>query len=157
MSKATISRTEKIARIVEALDVTTIIEVQLMAARDHSVQLMKLANDDAKRAYEDSLTPETVAAIERANDALLKELVDLWDSEKLRSVFQAEYGHNMTDAELDEVLAYYTSPVGQKDVAASHLAIAHMTGYLVNSQQRAYPRLVKKHREHVERILRTLD
>lgn len=44
-----------------------------------------------------------------------RELVDSWSS---------HYGKDLTEAEIDKILAYYTSPIGQKDAKSSQAAMA---------------------------------
>lgn len=46
-----------------------------------------------------------------------KEVVDSWS---------ASYGKDLTEAEVDKILAYYMSPTGRKDIAASKAAMTEM-------------------------------
>ena len=56
-----------------------------------------------------------------------KELVDTW------STF---YGENLSESELDQVLAYYKSPVGRKDVIANQLAMPRFGEFMRTQQQK---------------------
>ena len=66
------------------------------------------------------------AEVDRFNQALAapwtaQEIVDLWAK---------SYGAHFTDAELDQLVAYYTSPLGKKDVAAAQAATPELSQQL---------------------------
>jgi len=156
MSNSEISdsaRKALVERIVKALDVATVLDVQLLAARDHGVQSMRIASEELRQGYEDLLTPEALAAIEQVNQDLIRELSDACDAGQLTRVFQEEYGHALGIEELEQIAEYHESPLGQKDVAASHLATAHMCGSFIRMHQSVAPQLHRTHRKRIEAIL----
>lgn len=114
---------EKIAKIIEAQGLTLMFQQQMDASKEAAGEIGRdLAGKILKEsgAPEGQQNPKVEQALRRymercATMISAKELVDTW------ATF---YGKNLSDAELDQVLAYYQSPVGRKDVLATQVAMA---------------------------------
>ena len=50
-----------------------------------------------------------------------------WGAKEIVEVWAKAYGSRFNDKELDGLLAYYKSPLGQKDVKASQAALPELT------------------------------
>jgi len=59
-------------------------------------------------------------------EAVLQRFLDrcaaMWKSDELLALWTKSYGTDLNDADLKQMLAYYKSPIGAKDVAAAKLA-----------------------------------
>jgi hypothetical protein len=60
-----------------------------------------------------------------------------FDQEDAARAWGRFYADNLTESDLDAILAYYRSPVGQKDVGASRAALAQVQHYMVEKRRAA--------------------
>jgi len=60
----------------------------------------------------------------------LHEMDSKYDQEQAVRAWGRYYSENVTEPELDAILAYYRSPAGQKDVSASRAALAQVQRYM---------------------------
>ncbi|MBK8816545.1 MAG: DUF2059 domain-containing protein [Methylococcaceae bacterium] len=58
-----------------------------------------------------------------------------WTAEEIVSVWSKYYGSKFTDSELDQLIAFYLSDIGQKDVQASKTAENEVTQYFQNENE----------------------
>lgn len=107
-------RQEKINKIFEAWDLHELIDMQVLAARAELVRSMKLAQDDLARRYGDALSDETVAKLAELHNDWAKAIADLLSAEQLTDWYVTAYTREMTDDDLDYILAHYSSPIGQR-------------------------------------------
>ncbi|MEJ7805598.1 MAG: DUF2059 domain-containing protein [Telluria sp.] len=115
------SKRAKISKLVAAQGLELMFQQQLDASKVAMIDLGK----NIVRSLADPKVPETEEQkriapvfnrfVARTGEMFsAKELVDSWAS---------HYGKNLTEAEIDKILAYYTSPIGQKDVKSSQAAM----------------------------------
>lgn len=120
------TKSAKIARIVEAQGLQQMFQAQmdqgLVTAREVGREVVRRMAQEAGMSQADAaakLEPVFQRYLERcATMFTAKELVDLWTD---------AYGRDLSERELDQILAYYRSPVGRKDVAASRSAMGGFT------------------------------
>ncbi len=58
-----------------------------------------------------------------------------WTAEQLVEVWAGYYGPKFSDRELDQLIAFYSSEVGQKDIAATKATLAEFTLHVQNKNQ----------------------
>ncbi len=75
--------------------------------------------------------PKFEAAFRRFSD----KAANLWTADDLLAVWTKNYGRNLSDSELDQILAYYQSPLGRKDIAAQQAALAGLSRALTSESQ----------------------
>jgi hypothetical protein len=63
--------------------------------------------------------------------------------EKMLEVWQEGYGESITDEELDMVLAYYRSSIGQKDLAAQRRGLERYQALVVASSEAYMKRIME--------------
>lgn len=129
------ARQAKISKIMEAQGLQQLFQQQL----DHSkAQARDLGKDLYRKMLSESgisdgqenpkLEQVFVQYIERCSTMFnAKEFVEIW------SRF---YGNNLSEAELDKILAYYKSPVGKKDVTASQAAMVGFSQVVSTESQK---------------------
>ncbi len=84
------------------------------------------------------VNPKQKAAFER----YLAGVSTLFTAKEITDAWRAAYGKDLSEQELQEVLRYYQSPVGRKDVAASKRAMTTYTTWMTQtSQARSAPLL----------------
>ena len=125
------SRTEKIEALMRAQGLLEMFQQQLdmgqrqseVEARSALDQMMSQLNPtDEFRARFDAAFHKFIAAVSNP-----------WSAQEIVSVWSGFYGDQFSDAELDELLQYYTSALGKKEVAASKLALVQFTEHFTNA------------------------
>src|SRR5205085_9458105 len=61
-----------------------------------------------------------------------------WTTEEAVAMYAKLYGEGVTEDELDKILEFYRSPLGQKDVAASHNAGPKWRAFLLQKNQEVF-------------------
>ncbi|MBS0422692.1 MAG: DUF2059 domain-containing protein [Proteobacteria bacterium] len=67
----------------------------------------------------------------------LHELDGKFDQEDAARAWERFYSENVTESDLDAILAYYRSPAGQADVSASRAALGRVQHYMVEKRSAA--------------------
>ena len=100
-----------------------------------------------------SLNPpaEAQAKFRLASDRFIAAVQAPWSAREVVAVWAREYGAQFSDDELDRLLAFYTSPLGQKEARASEAAMPKVTAYF---QQRYQPILQKATQDYVADLQR---
>ncbi len=70
-----------------------------------------------------------------ASNKFIEKLQGKWTAEEIVSVWSKYYGSKFTDSELDQLIAFYLSDIGQKDVQASKTAENEVTQYFQNENE----------------------
>jgi hypothetical protein len=65
--------------------------------------------------------------IEAAYIHYIERCSSLWTADELVEIWSGRYGKNLTDDDLTQILAYYQSAIGKKDVAATQAATIGFT------------------------------
>jgi len=116
------SRQAKIAQILEAQGLHQMFQQQLEQAKESAVEFGKdifrklLSEDGISESKENP-------ALEQVFAKYLERSAALFSAEELVATWSAFYGKDLSEADLDKILAYYKSPVGKKDVRASQAAM----------------------------------
>jgi hypothetical protein len=69
----------------------------------------------------------------------LHEVDGKYDQEEAVRAWGRYYSENVTETDLDAILAYYQSPAGQKDVSASRVALGQVQRYMREKHPQAAP------------------
>lgn len=67
------------------------------------------------------------ARFTEASDEFISAMHSPWTAREIVQTWSELYASQFTDSELDQLLAYYTSPLAQKEVAASRRALVQFT------------------------------
>ncbi|QNT25776.1 DUF2059 domain-containing protein [Ralstonia solanacearum] len=114
-------RTEKIQKLMQAQGLSQMLEQQMASSREFS------------RKQADRMATQVLAGMEpsadygkrfqRAVEALVADLQPSWGAGEMVAIWSQQFGTKFTDEELDQLIAFYTSPLGQKEVAATREAL----------------------------------
>jgi hypothetical protein len=85
--------------------------------------------------------------IEAAYNRFLDASQPAWTTEEAVERYAQLYGAGVTEDELDQIIAFYRSPVGMKDIAASQAAIPKWSEFLAQKDQAVF-------QKNFERFLR---
>jgi hypothetical protein len=126
-------RTEKIARLMEAQGLAQTFEQQMQMGRE---TCRKQADDMLSQMFSSlRITPEVEAKFRQAANDFVTAAQPSWTGKDIAEVWARYYGESFTDDELDQLLAYYTSPLAQKEVSASRTAIMQFTTHFQEQYQ----------------------
>lgn len=119
------TRQDKIAKIIEAQGLTQLIQQQLDQSKESASEMGK---DIAKKLLSESGVADGKQnpKVEQILRRYMERCAAMFSSKELVEIWATFYGKSLSDSELDQVLAYYQSPVGRKDVLATQVA---MTGF----------------------------
>ncbi len=114
---------EKIAKIIEAQGLTLMFQQQLDASKEAAGEI---GRNIAKKLLTESGAPEGQQSpkVEQAIRRYMERCATMISAKELVDTWATYYGKSLSDAELDQVLAYYQSPIGRKDVLATQVAMA---------------------------------
>lgn len=120
------SRKQKIQQIIEAQGLKQMFAAQLaqsqISATKYGENIYQKLTDGVSAP-----DPEKSAKFKAAFERFAASCSTLWSSEDLVGLWAEEYGKDLTEKDLDAILAYYRSPTGKKDVKASHAAAPAFT------------------------------
>jgi hypothetical protein len=116
-------RQEKISKIVEATGMLQMFQQQIDQSKAQ-------ASDFGKNLYRKMLSESGIAdgqqnpKIELVLTQYIERCTTMFTAKEFVETWSSFYGNNLSEAELDKILAYYKSPIGKKDVAATQTAMA---------------------------------
>lgn len=119
------SRRDKIAKIIEAQGLTQMFQQQMDESKETAGEMGK---DIAKKLLSESGAPEGLQnpKVEQVLRRYMERCAAMFSARELVDTWATFYGKSLSETELDQVLAYYQSTVGRKDVLATQVA---MTGF----------------------------
>ena len=121
------TRQDLVMRIAEAQGLTALFEQQIgqmrEAARANGAELLKQAR---AASGSDEPTAKERAAFERFS----AKAYSMFSSKELVSIWTKHYGAGLSVEDLRQILRYYQSPVGQKDVAANKQAMQPFSAWM---------------------------
>ena len=117
------ARQAKIAKVLEAQGVLQMFQQQIESSKSQ-------ASDIGENIYRQILIENGIKKgqenpkIEQVLTQYTERCSTLFTAEELTGIWSRFYGNDLSEKELDKILAYYKSPVGKKDVAASQAALS---------------------------------
>jgi hypothetical protein len=116
------ARQAKISEIIEAQGLLQMFQQQLDQSKAQ-------ASDLGKNLYRKMLSESGIndgqenPKLERIFTQYIERCSTMFTAKEFVETWSRFYGSNLSEAELEKILAYYKSPVGKKDVAASQAAM----------------------------------
>lgn len=120
-------RSTKIKALMEAQGLLQMWDQQMVMGRQQARAQAQQVLDQALASL--SPPPEFDARFRDAFDEYMKNMEAAWTAQDVVNVWAEKYGARFTDQELDGLVAYYTSPLGRKDVAATQAAMPEFMGH----------------------------
>lgn len=127
LNAAATDRTSKIQSLMELQGLLVMWDQQMAASRQYGEQQAQQMLDQITQ----SLIPsaEFEAKFRGTFEIYLAAVQSPWVAQDLVDVWADKYGSKFSDQELDELLVYYSSPLGKKDVAATQSAVPEFTDH----------------------------
>ncbi len=143
-------RNEKVKELMQAQGLVETFEQQLASGR---VQGREQANQMLAQML-NGLNPEPKyrARFTEAADEFIRALEPPWGAKEIVDIWSKYYGSQFTEAELDQLLAYYTSPLAQKEVGVSRKALAQFSRHFVEQYKPITEAAMAKYVERLQKI-----
>lgn len=135
----------------EVQGLLTIFENQLEMTKTNNEKIGKQALDQI--FSQTSPNEEFKARFTKAFNDYIHKIQAPWGAEEIVDAWADAYGKHFTDEELDLLVKFYTSPIGQKDVNASKLAVNEFT---LHFQKLGEPIFQKATQEYIDELKLTL-
>jgi hypothetical protein len=122
-------REEKIRQLMEAQGLLQTFEQQLELSRKQNQEQGRDMLDQFMAQL--NPTPEFSERFEKAFNSFMSKLETPWTAEEIVEVWAKHYGEHFSNAELDQLLSYYKSPLAQKEVIASRQALVGFSNHFM--------------------------
>lgn len=131
------SKTAKIAELLKLQGMVQNIDNMRAESIKRTEALRPLYEKQLRDALPDA-PPEMWARFDTAFKRYIDANRAVWSTEDAVAAYGKLYGARLSEDELDQILAFCRSPVGQKDVQASSAAMLEWTAQLAKKNQAAY-------------------
>ena len=151
-SAAAEDRSAKIQALMEAQGLVSMFSQQLELGREQSRKQGQQMLDQLMG----SLNPPTefrdkfqVAATE-----FMEALQAPWTAQEIVDVWGGIYGKHFSDSELDELIKFYVSPLGQKEVASSRTSLVEFGEHFSKQYQPTLDAATTRYIERLQQIIK---
>ena len=140
-------RSEKLHELMELQGVAQTVDQQLQSSRERTQQM---AHQTLDKMLSTLNPPEEFRRrFTEASDEFISAAQTPWSGQEVADTWTKYYGAQFSDKELDQLLKFYKSPLGKKDVAAVHEAMGPYTAEL---HARYKPILEKAIQQFIDRL-----
>jgi hypothetical protein len=124
------------AKVAELMQLTGLAQMMAQSRAVGQAAAQKTVQSMAEQAFAKfpTIPPEKRARIEDAAKQFLRDVDSGFDQDDAVRAWGRFYSESLTETELDAILAYYRSPVGQKDVSASRAALPQFQHYMIEKR-----------------------
>lgn len=149
-----LTREDKIAELVRATGLAEMLEQSREAARAQAGQMSDQMLGDLLKDSK-ALTAEQNDAISLAARQFAEACAASFDVGDAVAAWSRYYAETLSDQDIDEILRYYTSPIGQKDVAASKAAMPLWQAHLASRSSASMQVAIEQYVAELRRIVST--
>lgn len=136
-------RNAKIRSLMEAQGLLTMVQQQMDMYKQQGREQSKQMLDQMLSGL--NPPPEFRSRLLRAWQEFVAALEMPWTAQDFVDVWAKFYGAAFSDSELDQLLAFYRSPLGKKEVAASQKALPELSAYLAEQSKPVVDRAMAKY------------
>jgi hypothetical protein len=129
-------RQQKIAELIRTIKLQDMFEQQIVQSRASYMAFGKKIFAQFQDQFGSSADPAQKARMASILQTYFERATTLWRAEDLAAVWSERFGRDLSNDDLDQILAFYASPVGPKVVAANQAANAALTEWVNTQSQR---------------------
>jgi hypothetical protein len=129
-------RQQKIAELMRTIKLQDMLEQQIAQTRASYMAFGKKIFAQFQDQIGSSADPAQKARMDSILQNYFERAATLWKAEDLAAVWSERFGQDLSNDDLDQILAFYRSPVGPKVVAANQAANAALTEWVNTQSQR---------------------
>lgn len=138
------SRAAKVAELMRLTGVPQMLVESKLAGQAAARKMIQSMSEQMFAKFP-AISPQERARIEGAGQQFQRDVDDGFDRDDAVKTWGRLYSDNLTDADLDAVLAFYRSPVGQKDVTARAAALPQFQRYMIEKNDAVMNAAVAKY------------
>jgi hypothetical protein len=124
----TVEKSEKINELMKIQGLYEIIEQQKSYCQEQAKSIGAKMLVQLKAQFSD-LDLSISAPIEKATQRFIEMAKPTWTTEEAVAIFGELYGSNITEDDLDKIISFYKSELGQKDIQATKKAMPLWTKF----------------------------
>lgn len=145
------TKTDKIAKLMEAQGALQMWQEQLDRGQVQTEKYAKQMIDQVMSQIQPNevVKQQMIAAYNK----FISKIKNPWTAKDIVDVWSKFYGANVSEKELDQLIVFYTSEIGKKDVAASKKALADCTVYFQQARQPIVEKALKEYTEDLKKIV----
>ncbi len=144
------NKEDKIRQLMDAQGLTSMFESQLEMGKVQSEKVGRQMMDQVLS----QINPNEAfqARILAAFDKYMEKVSAPWESEEIVSVWGQYYGQHFTEDELESLIEFYTSPLGQREVKASKSALVEFTLHFQKLGEPVYREATQEYIEELQLV-----
>ena len=145
----------KAAKVAELIQLRGLAQMMAQSRAVGQAAAQKTVQSMSEQAFAKfpTIPPETRARIEDASKQFMRDIDSGFDQDDAVRVWGRFYSESLTETELDGILAYYRSPVGQKDVSASRAAQPQYQHYIIEKSTAVMNTAIAKYTAAIRSIV----
>ena len=128
------SKAAKLKELAKIQGLHEIIEQQRSYSHEQVKLIAPKILQEAKTQFP-GLKKTTLTALENSYQKFLNATKPAWTTEEAVKAWSVYYGLHVTEDELDNILAFYRSPIGQKEAEAAKIAIQQWAIFFYGEKQ----------------------
>jgi hypothetical protein len=133
------TKNAKLAQLFKLQGFSAVIEQQRQACKKQAEAMKPQIMQQLKKTFPDDKA-RFWGQFEIAYERFEKASQPSWTVEEATDYYAKLYGKHVSEQDLDQILAFYRSPVGKKDIEASNAAISEWTAFLMKRNQGEFQR-----------------
>lgn len=94
---------------------------------------------------------------QQAFTSFMKKLQTPWAAEEIVDVWANYYGKHFSDSELDQLLKFYTSEIGKKEVAASKSALPEFTMHFQKLSEPLFQKATEEYISDLKQVAKSCN
>lgn len=122
------SNPSKVHQLLEAQGMAAAFEDQMRIREDHSKRSVQIMVDETFKRLKPNAAFK--GKFNAAAEELYAALQPPWTPQEVTDIWASIYGSKFSEEELDQLLAFYTSPVAQKETLVGRSSLAEFSQYL---------------------------
>jgi len=128
------SKKAKIQRYIQVVGLQDMFAAQVATGKERGDKLATQITDSVI-PRDSRLTAEQKQKVREAMLNFLASCRNAYTPERLATVYGDIYAAHVSEAEFDELIAFYESPIGRKDVAASKAALPEYSNHFAKESE----------------------
>jgi len=136
-------KSEKVKTLMEVVGLLSMLEDQLAAGKAQGEKMGKKAV--TQMLSQINPNPEVQSKFEMAFNKYIEKMRSPLTAQDIVSLWSEYYGKNFTEEELDELITFYKSPLGQKDAKVSRTAMGELTIHLQKLQESIFQKATQEY------------
>jgi hypothetical protein len=136
------SKRAKIGKLIAVQGMEQMFKQQLDSSKTAMVEM----GTKIVRSMSDENTPPSASEklVEPIFNRFVEDVGNMFTARELVDRWSSQYGKELTEADIDKILAYYSSPIGQKDVKASQMAMVGFSATVNTETEKRAMKLLEK-------------